>query len=117
MTSTLPPVTGFAHFALNGRSILLPGIAPEGYPDRTVRLARIEDNPHGSMFAPLIAAAPDLGNALARLVLAFNYGTDAELARSIHAAESLLTILGHPATIPGGPINPLPPLEKSSKNY
>ena len=112
-----PSTPGFAHFELRGRSLLLPGISPLGHPDRIVRLCRLEDNQHARQFAPLIAAAPDLGNALARLVLAFNYGTDAELARSIHAAETLLTVLGHPATIPGGPINPLPPLEKSSKNY
>lgn len=109
-----PTTPGFAHFELRGFSLLLPGISPLGFPDRTVRLARIEQNPHADQFAPLIAAAPDLGNMLCALVLAFNYGTDADLARAIHKAETLLTVLNHPQTYPGGPINPIPFSSKTS---
>jgi hypothetical protein len=102
-----PDTPGFAHFELRGKSLLLPGVSPLGYPHRTVRLARLEDNQHANQFAPLIAASPDLANMLCTLVLAYSHGTDTELAQAIHKSETLLTTLSHPLTAIGGPINPL----------
>jgi hypothetical protein len=45
---------------------------------------------------------------LARVCLAYSFGTDAEQARAIFAAETLLTVLGHPLTKPGEIFSPTP---------
>lgn len=97
---TLPP------FTLRGWSILAPALFnPVHSPP--ARIARIEKG--ADCHAPLLAAAPGLANALALLCASYSYGTSADLARAVHQAETLLSVLNHPAAEPGGPINPADP--------
>ena len=94
---TLPP------FTLRGWSILAPALFnPVHSPP--ARIARIEKG--ADCHAPLLAAAPGLANALALLCASYSYGTSADLARAVHQAETLLSVLDHPAAGFGGPINP-----------
>jgi len=105
---TLPPYT------LRGWSILAPALFDPAH-SIPARVARIEKGQEPR--AALLAAAPALANSLATLCATYTYGTPSELAQAIHAAETLLSGLDHPSTIPGGPINPAAILEKRPPGY
>jgi len=105
---TLPPYT------LRGWSILAPALFDPAH-SIPARVARIEKGQEPR--AAILAAAPALSNALAGLCAAYTYGTPADLARAVHAAETLLSGLDHPSTIPGGPINPASIIENRPPGY
>lgn len=105
---TLPP------FTLRGWSILAPALFDPAHAI-PFRVARIEKGQEPR--AALLAAAPALSNSLAALCAAYSFGTPADLAQAVHAAETLLSALNHPAAAPGGPINPEAIIEKRPPGY